>query len=164
MGRLQRLNDGGNGVCIRTAADPDRKFVDPKSIDRCRTCIATVWDARKEQAPSRPHPPPPACRSLSRGRQPNNCCGDNPCRQATAQTESRLANAGEEFRRRLIALGTVSILSPTSNQRVPDQHIHPKCVRKTRLPSILVFIEFIMGVGSRQIEKPPHFKVGFWLA
>src|SRR6185437_13751440 len=76
-----------------------------------------------------------AADSLNWRRQPNNCCGDNPWRRATAQTESPLAtisatirplSSSLHFRRRpapvktssrrtgsVIALCTVSILSLT---------------------------------------------------
>src|SRR5262249_9137043 len=39
---------------------------------------------------SPPDPAQAASASRNRRRQPNNCCGDKPCRRATAQTESPL--------------------------------------------------------------------------
>jgi hypothetical protein len=98
-----------------------------------------------------------AAASLNWRRQPNNCCGDNPWRRATAQTESPLATISAtiralsswcHFRRRpapvktssrrtgsVIAIGSVSILSPTVKtkpQTRRSQH-HPEGARKTTL-------------------------------
>src|SRR5436190_21518033 len=99
----------------------------------------------------------PAAASLSWQRQPNNCCGDNPWRRATAQTESPLATVSAtiralssllHFRRRpapvktssrrtgsVIALCTVSILSLTVKTRSQTRRSahHPEGGCKTPL-------------------------------
>src|SRR6185437_12458587 len=98
-----------------------------------------------------------AADSLNWRRQPNNCCGDNPWRRATAQTESPLAtisatirplSSSLHFRRRpapvktssrrtgsVIALCTVSILSLTVKTKPQTRRSahHPDGGRKTSL-------------------------------
>src|ERR1700722_18613685 len=86
-----------------------------------------------------------ASASLTCRRQPNNCCGDNPCRRATPETESpllsisattRALSSSLQVRRRpapvktssrraglVIALSTVSILSLTVKAQAADSQI-----------------------------------------
>src|SRR5216683_6722795 len=169
--RLQDANDCRNRVCVRAAAGPDRYAVD-LNFDRPGIRLGLA---------SRRFAPPTKCRrrrdqsatagtnrnssvsecwaavSLSCRRQPNNCCGDNPWRRATAQTESllvsisatiRALSSSLHFRRRpapvktssrrtgsVIALCTVSILSLTVKTKPKTRRSahHPKGGRRTSL-------------------------------
>src|SRR5437762_215983 len=116
-----------------------------------------------------------AAASLNWRRQPNNCCGENPWRRATAQTEAPLAtisatiralSSWRHFRRRpapvktssrrtgsVIAICSVSILSPTVKNQTADSQIRTSAGRCPQNNA------YIQGAGQGMKPKKPNCQI-----